>query len=317
MEYETQDKSSQQPGNREDRSGRFGRRVGRMLSRGAWLRAMPRGRLARGLIASGALVLTIAVLLVYSVGGKIQAAALSDGQVYSIAHLSPSLNHYLETYGTTVGVSIRDVTRHRSYGYNDETRFLMASSSKIPIMLEYFHYIETHGQKPSAHDKALLQTMIENSNNNAAQYFYDKFNDGTGLKKYLTSVGDPDYTPSTGGFGWGTFAPRDMVRLLGSFYWGDVTNASDRALGLYYMTHVESDQRMGVGTTAPNGAYVALKDGWVTGPDGKWAANSSGIVIVHGEMYIISVYTQKQSTLKGAYSILDKVCAQVEQVLVR
>ena len=81
------------------------------------------------------------------------------------------------------------------------------------------------------------------------------------------------------------------------------------------MKNVEPDQRVGVGDTAPPNATVALKDGWVTGYDGLWAVNSSGIVTVGKETYIISVYTQEQQTLGDGESITRKVCGMVAELL--
>lgn len=235
---------------------------------------------------------------------------------YPIGALSPTLSTYLQGIGPTVGVSVYDVTRNRWYSFNDQQEFLMGSSAKIPIMLEYFQNIESQGQSPSPDDQALLTTMIENSDNDAAQDFYSAFGYDAGLSNYLVNTaGLEDFTTSPDGFGWTTMAPRGMVRLLTTFYQGNLTNSADRALGLSLMENIESDQQQGVGDTAPSGATVAMKDGWVQGPDGAWAANSSGIVTVHGETYIIAVYTQEFDSLGDAYDVLDHVCDSIGQSL--
>ena len=46
---------------------------------------------------------------------------------------------------------------------------------------------------------------------------------------------------------------------------------------------------------------AALKDGWVPGPDGLWAVNSSGIVTLGGETYLIAVHTQHLSALERGW----------------
>lgn len=273
-------------------------------------------RPTRRVFVSSLFAVALATLMLFSASAPSSAARLAP-RAYSIAGLSPQLNSYLQRLGSIAGVTIYDVTRNRIYSYNDSRQFLLASSAKIPIMLDYFHTIESRGQRPSSHDVALLARMIENSDNNAAQYFYSELGYGAGLRRYLASVGAWDYTPSAGGFGWGRLAPRDMVHLLTAFYYGQLTNSSDRALGLSLMQRVESDQRMGVGYSAPRGAYVALKDGWVQGPDRRWATNSSGIISYHGETYIISVYTQELGSLNYGFGILNSVCAQAERALVR
>ena len=72
---------------------------------------------------------------------------------------------------------------------------------------------------------------------------------------------------------------------------------------------------MGVGDTAPSGATVAMKDGWLPGPDSLWAMNSSGIVTVNQETYIIAVYTRGQGTLEDGQSIARHVCGTVASLL--
>jgi hypothetical protein len=95
-----------------------------------------------------------------------------------------------------------------------------------------------------------------------------------------------------------------------------VLTAEHRALALNLMESVESDQQIGVGTTAPAGATVAMKDGWVGGPDGLWVMNSSGIVSVGSEKYIISVFTDDDDALDQGWSITEHVCGAVASLLV-
>jgi len=77
------------------------------------------------------------------------------------------------------------------------------------------------------------------------------------------------------------------------------------------MRHVQLDQQRGVGDTAPRGATVALKDGWVIAPDGLWAVNSSGIVTLGAETYIISVYTQREPSVDAGLADIRQISAKV------
>ena len=62
-------------------------------------------------------------------------------------------------------------------------------------------------------------------------------------------------------------------------------------------------------------AMVALQDGWVTGNDDLWAVNSSGIVTVGSETYIIAVYMQEQQGLEDGEDITRKVDSAVASLL--
>jgi hypothetical protein len=79
---------------------------------------------------------------------------------------------------------------------------------------------------------------------------------------------------------------------------------------------VESGEQAGVGTMAPAGETVALKVGWVNELDGLWAMNSSGLVIVGGETYIIAVYTGSNASLDDGWAIAEHVCEAVARALV-
>jgi beta-lactamase class A len=157
--------------------------------------------------------------------------------------------------------------------------------------------------------------MIEHSDNNAAQVIYDTLGDDAGQQNYMHSWGITDYSPNPNGWGWGMWSPGDMAHLLALLQSGKVLNSADRALAVHLMQSVESDQRFGVGDTAPANASVAMKDGWVPGPDGAWAVNTSGIVTVGGETYIVTVYTGEQGSYSSGVSIVNHVCGAIGQAL--
>lgn len=229
--------------------------------------------------------------------------------------LSPALWSYLNSQGSTVGVTVYDVTRNAFYSYNGDEPFLTGSSVKVPILVTYLDEAEEGGWSLSGDDASLLTSMIEVSDNDAAQVLYDALGDGPPIAAYLQREGITSFTPNPDGFGWSTLTPSGMVRLLILLDQGQILTPDDRAFALSLMENVEPSQQMGIGQAAPAGATYALKDGWVQGPDGTWWANSSGIVWAHGETYIISVSTGNQQSLEGAYSILNTVCAQVAQAL--
>ncbi len=109
--------------------------------------------------------------------------------------------------------------------------------------------------------------------------------------------------------------PLGQMQVLTMLQQGKILTANDRAYALNLMHNIESDQRMGVGVTLPPGATVAMKDGWVPAPDGLWAINTSGIVTVGGETYIIVVYTAHQGDYNAAWNITQHVCQEVGQLL--
>jgi hypothetical protein len=229
--------------------------------------------------------------------------------------LSPSLAQYLASQGNNTAAVVYDVTRKQYYTYRPDAQLTMASSAKVPIMLTLLTMTESQGREPNGDEINLLTAMIENSDNDAAQALFDEIGGTDPMNSFMHSVGIPGMSPDPDAWGWSTVSPLAMVRLLTLLHEGKVLNAQDRSLALNLMENVESDQQIGVGDTAPQGATVALKDGWVPGPDGLWAMNSSGIVTVGSETYIIAVYTQGENSLDDGWAITRHVCGAVAQLL--
>jgi hypothetical protein len=255
--------------------------------------------------------------------GWVSATALtftSPGAVpawASIDALSPSLAAYLSSIGGNVDLVVYDITHRQYYTYNDEAQFITGSSMKVAIMLTFFNMIEQQGREPTDQEMNLLQTMIENSNNDSASaLYYGEIGGAAGVGSYLQSIGITGLNPDPNAWGYSLITPLAMVNLLTLLYEGKILTRAHRDLAFYWMEHIEPDQQVGVGDTAPDGTIAAMKDGWLPGPDGLWAMNSSGIVMSQQETYIISVYTREQDSLANGQAIARHVCSTVASLLI-
>lgn len=234
----------------------------------------------------------------------------------AIDTLSSDLATYLDSIGQDVDAVVYDVTHQQYYTYNANAQFIMGSSMKVPIMVTFFDMIERQGREPTAREMLLLTTMIENSNNDSASaLYYGEIGGAQGVARYLQSIHITNLQPNPDAWGYSLVTPQAMVKLLTDLYEGTILTAQHRQMAFYWMEHIESDQQVGVGDTAPDGATVAMKDGWLPGPDDLWAMNSSGIVMQGQETYIISVYTHEQASLGDGQAIARRVCRTVAQLL--
>ena len=230
--------------------------------------------------------------------------------------LSPDLAKYLSQNGDSVGVVVYDLTRQRTYTYNGNVSFAMASSMKVLIMLAFFDKLESQGQEPNDDQMQLLTTMIENSDNDSASaLFFDELGGASAITNYLQKISVMGLEPNDDAWGYSTVTPQTMVTLLTLLQQGKILTLQDRAIALNLMRNVETDQQVGVGDTVPQGASVALKDGWVVGPDSLWIMNSSGIITRGRETYIIAVYTQRQNSLEDGQGIVRRVCKTIADKL--
>jgi beta-lactamase class A len=225
--------------------------------------------------------------------------------------LSPELATYATQQGDAMGVAVYDLTHGRQYSYNGDATFVLASSSKVYILCAYLDMLEQQGRGPNATERAEMTAMITQSDNNAAQYLFDKLGRVTGQDAYLKRLGITGYVGSGRDWGYARLSANAMMRMLMLLQTGQTLNADDRALALDLLGRIDIG-RWGVGTTAPAGAKVYMKDGWVTGPDDLWYQSSSGIVVTSAETYIISVYSRQT---RYDWSKLEHVCALAAQAL--
>ncbi len=211
---------------------------------------------------------------------------------------------------------VYDVTHHRYSTYNAPGQFITASSMKVPILLTFLNMIEWQGRGPTNREMGLLTTMIENSNNaSASALYYGEIGGAAGVTRFFQRIGITGLYPNPNAWGYSLITPLTMVNLLTRLYQGTILTAHDRNLALSLMERVEADQRGGVGDTAPIGATVAMKDGWVIGPDGLWAVNSSGIVTLARETYIIAVYTKGEPSVGAGLNVIRQICRTVASQL--
>ncbi len=246
-----------------------------------------------------------------------------NGATAGIDALDANLQTYLRALGTHAGVEVLDVSRGGTYTYNADLSFYVASSVKVPIMLTFLSQLEARHAEPSANDRWLLTTMIENSRNESATALYQAIGYQSGIAAFMKSVGISGLVPASNevgeGHSWGysIIKPATMVALLAMLHDGTVLNAAHRAFALNLMAHIDGAGQVGVGDSSPAGATVAFKDGWVKvdDPAGPWVVNSSGIVTLGAETYIISVYTDHDSTAAVGYQIVRHVCKVVGQRL--
>ena len=231
--------------------------------------------------------------------------------------LSPDLAQYLIDQDHDVAAVAYDVTRGRYYTYNMDGRSITGSSMKVAIMLTFLNLTESQGREPNDTETALLTTMIENSDNDSAStLYYDIIGGVGGVSRYLNKIGITGLNPDPNAWGDSMISPLVMTHLLTLLYEGKVLTQQDRQLALNLMEHIELDQRFGVGDTAPDDATVAMKNGWLPDDDGLWAVNSSGIVTLGKETYIISVYTIENNSFGDGIDLLNHICGAVASALI-
>jgi len=235
--------------------------------------------------------------------------------------LSPDLAAYLAGQGDKMGAAVYDLSRNAYYAYNDTGSFDLASSSKIVIMVSYLDWVEKQNRALRSDEINTMTLMIESSDNNAAQLLFIRVGYGAGQRAYLQKLGLADNVPCDSGFGCANLSPASVTRVLTLLYQGKILTSEHRQLALNLMSHINCDLDpgnacMGVGTTAPQGATVYMKNGWRAVDDTNytdWTLNTSGIVVVGNETYVISVFSNHSA--HDDWTAVNKVCGDTAKLL--
>ncbi|HEY4034682.1 MAG TPA: serine hydrolase [Ktedonobacteraceae bacterium] len=233
----------------------------------------------------------------------------------SIGMLSARLQGYLTSLGSSVGVAVYIPSTNQYYLYNASQEFPTASSIKIPIMLTLLYQVEQQKRSLLDNEAQLLQAMIESSDNDAAESLYQEIGAAAGMNSFLSSHGLSGIVPDPNTWGTSTASPQAMVHLLATLSAGELLSMKGTSYALSLMQNIAPDQRFGIGDTAPQGAIVSIKDGWLALDQG-WAVNSSGIVQAAGITYIVSVYTTGQPSQETGMQLMNTTCQQIATALI-
>jgi beta-lactamase class A len=232
---------------------------------------------------------------------------------------SAAMTAYLAGRAGTVSAAVYDVRTGQTWTLGSGQPQATASIVKVDI-LETLLAGQPSGL--SAADQALAQSMIEDSDNDAATALWDAAGGPAGLRSYNLTAGLRQTTPSQclacAGFpwpGWGltTTTPADQVLLLRQLFAGPLLSPADRQYAMSLMENVEPGQRWGVSTGVPAGVSVALKNGWVplTAPDANWQINSEGWISGDGRDYLVAVLATGNPSEQYGIDTIDALSAQL------
>jgi beta-lactamase class A len=212
-------------------------------------------------------------------------------------------------------VAALNLTTGATFSYGAAGGMTMGSIAKIDILeVLLLAHMDAHAAL-SANDVSLATTMIENSDNNAADALWAEVGGAPVFTADNVRLGIPNLVLGAGGqWGLGTTSATDQLTLLKNLVAtaGPLDAASQQfALGL--MHSVEADQRWGVGTIADAGTTVANKNGWLAldSDNDRWLVNSDGIVTVSGQTVLISILTQHNANENDGITLVENIAGVV------
>ena len=252
--------------------------------------------------------------------------ATGSGQAVPARHADPlsgAAASYAADRSGSVLAAVYDVSTGQSWRLGDGPPQAEASVVKLDILEALL--AKQAGTALSAGDQSLSQSMIEDSDNDAATSLWDEAGGATGIGAYNDSAGLSGTTPSAcvtcAGFawpGWGltTTVPQDQLSLLRQLIAPGprpLLSDAQRGYALSLMENVAPGQRWGVTGGVPAGVRVALKNGWLPLNDANtdWQINSVGWISGDGRDYLVAVLTTGNPTEQYGIDTINALSSRI------
>ncbi len=217
-----------------------------------------------------------------------------------------------------VSVAVTDLGTGQSLSYGGPGHdFATASIVKLDILAALLLRTQDLGTTPTAAQRDLATTMIENSDNDSATGLWDEIGADPGLDAANARFGLTATEAGRDGY-WGLTSTTadDQLRLLRQVFTDDsLLSATSRSYIQELLDQVEDDQRWGVGAAASNGGYE-VKNGWLPrDTDGLWVINSIGRVERDGHELLIAVVSDGNPTDTDGMDLVESVARAAAEAL--
>ncbi len=228
---------------------------------------------------------------------------------------------YLSTRTGTVLAAVYDVSTGQTWTLGQGKPQDEASVVKLDVLETLL--AQRGGDGLSASDRALAQSMIEDSDNDSATSLWDEVGGATGIRAFNDSARLTDTSPSPcvncanfpwPGWGLSTTVPTDQLTLLKTLIEpGSLLTNSEREYALSLMENVTESQRWGVSGGVPAQVTVALKNGWLPldSADTDWQINSVGWISGQGRNYLMAVLSTGNPSEQYGIDTIDQLATYV------
>ena len=238
-------------------------------------------------------------------------------QSQSLAEFAPDVAAYLSEREGLTGAALAIPSLGVVYTTDRSATFHLASVAKVMIMLTLLDQAAQTGEDLTPYQTALLEPMIIDSDNDAADALWEGVGGGDAIASYLQGVGIEGIQPDPEGY-WGASlaSPDALAVLLARLIQGETLDERYRAVAMHLMSQVHPDWRWGATAGLPYYLppewTVGVKDGWNPGDDGWWVT-SVGFFIPGNDQpaYTLAILTNEQPSWDYGEETVETVAAML------
>ncbi len=243
---------------------------------------------------------------------RVADAASAEQDIVEVSSVLPWRGYSIAAVNLSTGATLSDGATNG---------MVTASVVKIDLLETLLLRHQTRGTTLSAGEDRDATSMIENSDNGAAENIFNDIGGAVGLNAANPALGASisSTVPGPSDY-WGltTTSAYDQVQLLRDL----VTESSPlgapaRTYALTLLANVKSDQAWGVPAAAHGRGPVEVKDGWLSVADdgGRWAVNSDGIITIDGQRILISVLTQHDRDERTGIDLVEALAEDAAAIV--
>ena len=202
--------------------------------------------------------------------GSVVCALPDDNQEASsqVEKLLATEEQFSAAMTGNVSFAVRDHNTQLSCVRNCETRFKTASIIKVATVAALLRQLEQDSTRElDPYEADLTAAAIISSDNDAQDEVWQLIGGAQGMQSFLDAAGMTN-TVLDADEQWGLTmtTAADQLQLMDMLVTGELLSTQHSDYLLKLMRDVDSEQVWGVSSGAPQGASVALKNGWLDDP---------------------------------------------------
>jgi hypothetical protein len=241
---------------------------------------------------------------------EVPTPLVRDGwTVRPLGLIAPNAAFLAEQFEGRIGIALTVPARGVVYTVNGDEPFEALSVTKVPIMLAFLEQAAASGRSLSSTDLALLESMITESDNLAADVLWIRAGGSKGVHGALSAAGFPNFQLDPAVWGESALTAEHTATLLAALVDGASFYPETRRIALDLMTRVVPWQAWGAGTSLPGGTPFGVKNGWYLEDEG-WALHTTGFVLPEdGEPYTLAIYSVGGRSYYPARTAIETIAA--------